>query len=124
MMSMSMSMSMSMPLQPHTPTVTPGAPTEAPVVTSPAPQGPIVDDDFASNVGCDEQLQTTVTLDLEIETAVGKATFTTEVAKALEDALSDEYSFCDFTRRKKRQLMESPILVGDVTVAEEAGKSE
>lgn len=120
---MSMSMSMSMSHKPQPPTPSPVSPTDPPVTASPAPQGQIVDDGFNTSVGCDEQRQTVVSLDLEVETVIGKATFSNEVVKALKAALSDEYSFCDFPRRKRRNLEEQvPILVGDVVVVEEAGK--
>lgn len=88
-----------------------------------------MDNDFtSSSASCNEQAQTAVTLDLEVETAIGKATFSTDVAQALKNALiAGGFSFCASPRglKNKRRLQSVPILIGDVAVVEdEAGKSK
>lgn len=97
------------------------SPTPTPNLTSPAPQGPIPDEGFVARGGCDGQVETVVSLGLEVDTAVGKSTFTTEITRALKEALKVDYSFCDSLRR--RDLEQASMPIGDVSIVEEAGKT-
>ena len=105
---------------PPAPTTSPGELTASPIF-SPASYGPSEDNELSSHISCDDQVQTVVSLYLEVETAFGNDTFATEVATALKEALANEYSFCDSPLRKQRQL-QGLVLLGKVVVVEEGGK--
>ena len=118
---MSMSMSMSLEKIETTPTPTsspsaiPAAATQAPVV-APTPTPTSIS--LPSRVGCDEQTQTVFSFDLEVETAIGKTTFSDDLIQALNNALAAEYSFCSPQRSNERKLEDASFLLGDITVIE------
>jgi len=118
--SMSMSMSMDMTVPSPTPSPAPvgnRSPTEG--TFTPTTEITLNDgiDTTIPRVGCDEQIQSVVTLLLEVETAIGKESYTNDVADALKKALANEYDSCAFPRRRLEDGVS--ILLGDVTLTEE-----
>lgn len=118
--SMSMSMSMENDFPNSTPSPLPvgnRSPTEA-VTISPTAQITLNNgiDTTMPRVGCDEQIQSVVTFVLEVETAIGKESYTDDVADALKKALANEYDSCAFPRRQLEDGVS--ILLGAVIITD------
>ena len=115
---------MGMPMGQHLQTPSPSIQgSSAPEPTSsPGSQAPVVDSNFNTTSGCAPQVQTVVSLQLEVDTTIGQVNFTQGVARALKDALAGSYSFCTFPRRKDLRFDALTLLIGNITVVEEDGK--
>ncbi len=88
-----------------------------PVMPSPAPQNGVTE-----IVVCYGEYEMLVTFNMEVETRFGKVSFSDEVATALKEALSTEFTVCETPSRRKRRLVETPISIGSVRVLDSAGK--
>jgi hypothetical protein len=124
-MSMPMSLSMSFDYNTPTksPTMKPTGPaqrtTTAPVSTPPPTPSP-TSSAASVGAGCDEQMQSVVSVVFEVDTAIGKDVFADDLVRALKNALLADFSFCDYRRLEARKLEDLDFLLGDITITEDS----
>jgi hypothetical protein len=117
-------MSIGMSLDYNTPTKSPTikstGPTQltttAPVSTPPSPPSPA----DSVGAGCDEQMQSVVSVVFEVDTAIGKDVFADDLVRALKNALLADFSFCDSRRLEARKLEDLDFLLGDIAITEDS----
>lgn len=116
-MSMTLSMSMSMPSVGDRGSLPIPSPIETPSTETTAAPSALV----TLNEIVNDQIQTLVSIPLEVETSSGTETFTREVSESLANALSNSYPSCEVfeRRRRRRRLEDDAVCMKGITVIDE-----